>query len=81
MFPISSHSFFFNLFSKELDLKSPLSPIILFALCQNSKKHFKDYLEECTCDEHWVMHGIVESLYCIPETNQTLCVKKKKGYL
>ena len=26
-----------------------------------------------TChDEHWVMHRIIESLYCTPETNITL---------
>ena len=29
--------------------------------------------QECTChDEHWVMYGIVESLYCTQETNITL---------
>ena len=26
-----------------------------------------------TCDEHWVLYGSVESLYCTPETNITLC--------
>ena len=29
-------------------------------------------IKECTCDEHWVMFGIVESLYRVPETNITL---------
>lgn len=24
---------------------------------------------ECTCDQQWVMHGGVESLYCTSETN------------
>ena len=24
-------------------------------------------------DEHWVMYGVVKSLYCTPETNKTLC--------
>lgn len=32
-------------------------------------------IKECTCDEPWVIHGIVELLYCMPETNMTLCVK------
>ena len=32
--------------------------------------------KECTCyDEHWVMHGIAESLYRTPEPNATLYVK------
>ena len=32
-------------------------------------------IKECTCcDEHQVMCGIAESLYCIPETNITLYV-------
>ena len=32
-------------------------------------------INESTChDEHWVMYGIVESLYNIPETNITLYV-------
>ena len=29
-------------------------------------------IKECTCDEHWVLHGHVESLYCKPEINITL---------
>ena len=29
-------------------------------------------IKECTCDEHWVMYEIVESVCCIPETNITL---------
>ena len=30
-------------------------------------------MEECThYDEHWVLHGSVESLYCIPGTHFTL---------
>ena len=28
--------------------------------------------EGTCCDEHQVMYGIVESLYCTPETNVTL---------
>ena len=36
-------------------------------------------IKECTsCDELEVMYGIVETLYCIPETNKTLCVKKNR---
>ena len=32
-------------------------------------------IKESTCrDEHWVMYASVESLYCPPETNITLCV-------
>ena len=31
-------------------------------------------IKECTCDGHWVIYGIVESLYCTPETNITLYV-------
>ena len=31
-------------------------------------------IKERNCDEHWVMHGGVESLYCTPGTNITLCV-------
>ena len=27
-----------------------------------------------TCDEHWVLYGSAESLYCTPETNITLYV-------
>ena len=31
--------------------------------------------QECTCgNEHWVMYGIVESLYCAPEANITMYV-------
>ena len=30
--------------------------------------------EPTCCDEHWVMYGSVESLYCTPETNITLHV-------
>ena len=31
--------------------------------------------KECTCcDEHQVMYGSVESLYCTLESNITLCV-------
>lgn len=26
-------------------------------------------IKESTCDEHQVMYGIVESLFCTPETN------------
>ena len=30
-------------------------------------------IKECTySDEHWVIHGTVDSLYCTPETNITL---------
>ena len=29
-------------------------------------------IKEDTCDEHWVMYGTVQSLYCTPETNITL---------
>ena len=32
-------------------------------------------IKECTCDEHQVIYGIVESLYYIPETNVTFYVK------
>ena len=48
-----------------------------------------DGFEEYTCDEHWVMYGIVESLYCTAQTNITVYVNytgikiesliKKKG--
>ena len=31
-------------------------------------------IKECACDEHWVMYGIVESLYSTLETNITLYV-------
>ena len=31
-------------------------------------------IKDCTGDEHWVMYGIVESMYCTPETNITLYV-------
>ena len=32
-------------------------------------------IKECTCcDEHWVLYGTVESLYCTFETNITLYV-------
>ena len=32
-------------------------------------------IKKCTfCDKHWVMYGIVESLYCTSETNIILCV-------
>ena len=31
-------------------------------------------IKECTCDEHQVLYISVESLYCTPETNITLCV-------
>jgi len=31
-------------------------------------------IKECTCDEHQVMYGSVESLYYTPETNITLYV-------
>ena len=32
----------------------------------NKRREFK----ECTCcDEHWVLCGSIESLYCTPETN------------
>ena len=31
-------------------------------------------IKEDTCDEHQVMYGSVESLYCIPEINLTLYV-------
>ena len=30
--------------------------------------------KECTCGEHRVLYGIVESLYCTPGTNITLYV-------
>ena len=34
-----------------------------------------DGIKECTCqDEHQVMYGSVGSLYCTPETNETLYV-------
>ena len=33
-------------------------------------------IKEGTCDEPWVMYGIVELLYCVPETNVTLYVNK-----
>ena len=29
--------------------------------------------KEGTCDEHWVLYGSVESLYCTPETIIALC--------
>ena len=30
-------------------------------------------IQECTSgDEHWVMYGSTESLYCAPETNLTM---------
>lgn len=33
--------------------------------------------KNCTChDEHWVLYGIVESLYHTPETNITLYVNQ-----
>ena len=41
----------------------------------------------CTCDEHWLLHGSVESLYRTPENNLTLCANytgiriKKKSKL
>ena len=28
-------------------------------------------IKQCTCDEHWGMYGIGESLYCTPETSIT----------
>lgn len=31
-------------------------------------------IKEGTCDGHWVMYGIVESLYSTTETNTTLYV-------
>ena len=31
-------------------------------------------IKEGTCDEHWVLYGSVESLYCTPGTNITLYV-------
>ena len=32
-------------------------------------------IKEYNChDDHWVMYGIVESLYCTPETNITLFI-------
>jgi len=31
-------------------------------------------IKKCTCDEHEVLHGSVESLYCTPETNIILYV-------
>ena len=31
-------------------------------------------LKACTCDEHQVLYGNVESLHCTPETNITLHV-------
>ena len=32
---------------------------------------------ECTCcDEHWVIYGSAESLYCTPESNIILTLKK-----
>ena len=31
-------------------------------------------IKVCTCDDHCVMYGIVESLYNTPETNITLYV-------
>ena len=31
-------------------------------------------IKECTCDEHQMLHGNVESLNPIPETNITLYV-------
>lgn len=34
-------------------------------------------IKEDTCHgEHWVLHGIVELLYCAPKNNITLYVKK-----
>lgn len=31
-------------------------------------------IKKCTChDEHRMMYGNVESLYCMPEANITLC--------
>ena len=31
-------------------------------------------IKKCACcDEHQVLYGTVESLYCTPETNITLC--------
>ena len=35
-------------------------------------------IKECACrDEHQLIYGIVESLYCTPETNKILCLKKE----
>ena len=31
-------------------------------------------IKEDTCDEHWVLYGIIGSLYCTPETNTTLYI-------
>ena len=33
-----------------------------------------EVIKECTGDEHQALYGSVESLYCTPETNITLCV-------
>ena len=33
-----------------------------------------DGIKEGSCDEHWLMYGIFEILYCILETNITLYV-------
>ena len=36
-------------------------------------------IKECTCrDEHWVLYGSVESLYCTPETDITLYVNSTR---
>ena len=36
--------------------------------------HTREGNEELTCcDEHRVMDGIVEHLYCMPDANTTLC--------
>lgn len=29
-------------------------------------------INECTCDEHWMIYGSIASLYCASETNITL---------
>lgn len=34
--------------------------------------------KECTRDEHQVMGGSIESLYCTPETNRTLALTRIK---
>ena len=31
-------------------------------------------IKEFTCDEHWVLYGSGESVYCTPEINITLYV-------
>ena len=40
--------------------------------------HIENQTFLCTCDEHRVLYGDAESLYCTPETNITLYVNKLK---